>query len=286
MVFEPVTIGTFAGLSKIFEYLRPTCSPYLLAISTSFFCFLFLKDRVNDISPEKVYYFIIPSLIFFVVFSIVPLLFYLYGSGIVMTDDEKVDITEQFKFSRSVFLSVIFVSLYLLVVDFGTLNWIFYISYFIITCNLGVFSVYLLTREVHENSGANRNLIQIALINSLILLLMSQYGPVVDLRDSSAWMDCRATFTITYDGKELDTSGDAKKETSSIEGNDCSIGNEQFISDQISEDYPNIQIMEKKILFHLSFSFLIFISSYILSLLYFVFWILRIGSVVRLRLVQ
>ncbi|SFK55250.1 hypothetical protein SAMN04488498_10844 [Mesorhizobium albiziae] len=293
MVLEPVTLGTFAGLAKILDYLRPTRSPYLVAIATTFICFLLLISFSYHIDNEKIHYFLIPAIIFYVAFSIIPVFLYIFARGVSISDDDNVDLLEQFKFSRSIFVSIILISLYMMITSIENINWVFFISYILMISNLVVFSIYLITREIVEDTSLNRNLIQVALINAMIILLVAQYAPQTRIEDGNIWVDCTASTKVNHDqvndtGEvELDEAGKPLRTQSDVAVAECLPSKVLMQKEFESGRYPNAVVAdvstEQR---RFSFRFLVFITSWCLAVFYFVFWLFRIGSVVRLRIIS
>jgi hypothetical protein len=122
------------------------------------------------------------------------------------------------------------------------------------------------------------------------VLIIAHYGPSVNVADRSAWLDCESTVTIEYDGTTdegeiaRNENGDIIREEMQISSSKCNASRDEIANQYSSFSNVSFESNVESTSF-ISFNFIVFFSAFAISILYFVFWVIRIGSVVRISVV-
>lgn len=150
-------VPPFAALGTLFEYIRPSKSPYLIIIVTGCICLVSLARRIGDDSWVYV------SLPIFICLPVLTILSFFSKLSV----EENID--EQLKFSRAVCLASAIICLVVGSIELEENKVLFWVNYHATLIQLIVFVLYIIIREIREETESQLNFFQFSLVTSTYL---------------------------------------------------------------------------------------------------------------------
>lgn len=263
----PVT-ATFSAFAPFFEHFKPSRSPYLVTSIFSISALTIFGESEDSIERFKIWAFLVP--IYACLFVLFVLSFYYRTSQSSTISPE--EISDQFKFSRSLGVSVAVVLLYYVSIqdqNIDPLAWS--ILYVCIIFYFSTFMLYMIFRNIREENPSNIAIFQVAFMTAGFLIGGTLVGAKVNLSDQDLLYDCHYKVNFNY----IDS--DSVEQSFGADYDDCN-GNQRLESahseyGQISNytaSYPQKRLSVKLVT-----------AAYLLVLWFFyqIFWVRRLMSI-------
>lgn len=186
-------VGSAYGYAKdAIEHLKPSRAPYVLAVSAGaiFVEFSLLDDKM---SLENQKFVIFPIFVFIFVLAVLAFYFKPFDQHQVDENENsiKLDVDMQFKLARTTGLVVGTSCLFLLSKQRENIDWLFLYIWVLIMAHCSVYLVYIVFRNINEETIANRSFFQISFLTALFLFLITFTGARVrEVEGSYLYSSC------------------------------------------------------------------------------------------------
>jgi len=273
------TIGpAISFVSSVLEQFKPNRSPYLLTVSGGILFILLTID--GDIDYQKQLLVLTPIFVFIFIISVLAFNFKPYTET-DLKDSEKqlaleMDVDAQFKLARTTGLVTGIGCLFMIAKLRNNIDIIYILAWAIIVYHCVVYVIYILFRNIKEESISNRSYFQLSFMTALFLLTACYAAAKLD-DDNFMYHSCISTLSWKNAVKNSD-SGELKPvgDLQLTEGIPPCTTDQNTAAAKADIPDPHV-ITGSKTTEYISLRFCTFIFFTIMWLFYVVFWSVQLG---------
>jgi hypothetical protein len=206
------TLAPAAAFAKsVLDEFKPSKAPYLLAVSMGA---LFIGLALgSDMDQGRKMLIILPIYVFILVLSVLAFYFKPFEDNDLLAMQESIEsnFDSQIKLARTTGLIVGISCLYILASRRETYDAVYMFIWGIVLLHCLTYLVYIMFRNIKEESPSNKSYFQLSFMTSLFLFLLTFSGSKMQMADTSYFYD-KCTMEVSFNAIEKNSSDSTKPE--------------------------------------------------------------------------